>query len=83
MTEEEPWERLGRRVTRASLALPCPEAATHYRLPASVALAEVARQVGRPAAPPPDAARPAFDRALELLPEAGGEIVYLEDLTAY
>lgn len=82
---EEDWQRLGRVVRYVHLELPSPAFDYRYRLPASIALAEVARQVGRRAFAPPRPQRPglAYDRALALLMEAQGEVLDLEDLAAY
>ncbi len=54
--EPDGWERLGKRVTLATLDLPSLTQHYRYRLAASIALSEVARQLGhstgvRPAAP--------------------------------
>ena len=54
--EREEWDRLGRAVKFVHLDLPCAEFIYHYRLIATIALAEVARQVGQWARPAP--ARP-------------------------
>jgi hypothetical protein len=82
--DAEPWDRLGARVRFAHLGLPershCP-----YRLHASIALAEAARQVGQrerlPGRPP--RAEPLYDRALTVLAAEAGETVDLEELGAY
>lgn len=82
--DAEPWDRLGARVRFTHLGLPeqppCP-----YRLTASIALAEAARQVGQrerlPGRPP--RAEPMYDRALTVLAAEAGETVDLEELGAY
>jgi hypothetical protein len=57
----------------------------HYRLMATIALAEISRQVGRrPAAKVRPAARPPiYDHQLGRLAEAAGEIVRLDELADY
>jgi len=80
----ETWHRLGRHIEFAHLQLPTSEFPYHYRLPATIALAEISRQVGRRAAKaPPSARRPIYDHALERLAQAAGEIVPFEDLLKY
>ena len=81
----EDLSRFGGQVDFAHLRLPTSEFPYHYRLVASVALAEIARQVGRrptvkvPAGPRP----PIYDSALEELAETSGEMVRMEDLGDY
>ena len=81
----EDWSRFGNRADFAHLQLPTTEFPYHYRLVASVALAEIGRHVGRgstvkvPAGPRP----PIYDSALEELAVTSGEIVGLEDLADY
>jgi hypothetical protein len=82
----ERWDRLGRTVRFVYLDLPCRDFAYHYRLIATVALAEVARQVGRrarPEATPPVRHEPFYDRSLAVLAQERGETVLLEDLVCY
>jgi hypothetical protein len=60
--------------------------AYHYRLPATIALAETARQVGQRA--PASGRRPAreepsYDKALQTVAGTVGEEVLLEDLMGY
>jgi tRNA G18 (ribose-2'-O)-methylase SpoU len=84
--EREEWDRLGRAVKFVHLDLPCGDFTYHYRLIATIALAEVARQVGqraRPAPARPRRAGPLYDSSLKLLMEERGEVVYLEDLEGY
>jgi len=84
--EEEDWERLGRSVELVHLDLPARDFVYHYRLIASIALAETARQVGRK---PREVGRergrrrPVYEKALQALLEERGELVFLEDLEAY
>jgi hypothetical protein len=81
----ETWTRLGKEVEFAHLQIPASEFQYHYRLTATIALAEISRQVGRrPAAKVPRAGRPPFyDLRLASLAEAAGQIVSLEDLVDY
>ena len=59
--------------------------AYHYRLIATIALAEVSRQVGRrPVKKLPPAARPPiYDLRLARLAEAAGHLVGLDELMKY
>ena len=82
----ERWDRLGREVRFVHLDLPAREFVYHVRLIATIALAEVARQVGqraRPAIARPRRTEPLYDRALRLLAGEQGETVFLEDLESY
>ena len=83
----EDWQRLGRVVRSVHLDLPRQDFAYHYRLIATIALAEVARQVEGPARAagrtPPRGTEPLYDRALAVLDAARGETVYLDDLGEY
>jgi tRNA G18 (ribose-2'-O)-methylase SpoU len=84
--DQEDWERLGKRVRFVQLDAPAAEFAYRYRLVATIALAEVARQVGqRPRVPLVRAARERviYDRALALLAAEVGEVVYLDELGDY
>lgn len=82
--EREDWERLAREVVFVRLEAPARTYVYHYRLIASILLAEIARQVGRavPAAARPRHA-PIYDRTLELLDTELGETVFLDDLDLY
>jgi len=81
----EDWSRCGRQAEFAHLQVPKLDFNYHYRLLATIALAEISRQVGRrpparvPAAPRP----PIYDHKLANLADAAGEIVALEDLLSY
>lgn len=69
----------------AHLQLPSNDFISHYRLAATIALAEISRQVGRQptvkvlTAPRP----PIYDHAVEQLAEATGELIGLDDLRRY
>jgi hypothetical protein len=80
------WNRLGQQVRFVHLDLPRHDFAYHYRLIASIALAEAARQVGQAARTPVGRVKrqgPSYESALSLLPAEAGEIVYLEGLSRY
>jgi hypothetical protein len=81
----ETWRRMAPQVEVAALQFPAAEFTYHYRLAATVALAEISRQVGRRSAAKPAPARrpPIYDHALEQLAEASGEIVCFADLLKY
>src|SRR5207237_2868223 len=81
----EDWSRFGRQVDFAHLQLPNADFTYHYRLVATIALAEISRQVGRrPTVKAPTAPRPPiYDHAMEELAEAAGELVSIEDLMGY
>ena len=81
----ETWSRLGKEVEFAQLQIPATEFHYHYRLTASIALAEISRQVGRrPTVKVPPAPRPPlYDHRLARLAEAAGQIVSLEELADY
>ena len=81
----ETWSRLGKEVEFAHLQMPATNFHYHYRLPATIALAEISRQVGRrPTAKVPPAQRPPiYDHRLARLAEAVGQIVSLEELLDY
>jgi hypothetical protein len=81
----EDWSRLGKEVEFAHLELPAGEFTYHFRLIATIALAEMSRQVGRrPAVKVAPAPRPPiYDHALGRSAAAAGEVVRLEDLMGY
>jgi hypothetical protein len=84
--ESEPWRRLGKKVTYVHADVPVPSAPYHFRLPATIALAEAARQTGWPArkpARPPKRHEPFFEHALKMADVKKGEVVHLEDLYGY
>jgi hypothetical protein len=84
-TAAEDWSRFGRQVEFAHLQLPNADFTYHYRLVATIALAEISRQVGRrPVVKVPTAPRPPiYDHAIEKLAGAVGEFVSLDDLLRY
>lgn len=82
--ETEDWSRIGRQVTFAHIEVPGAHYRYHYRLTASIALAEVARQLGRTAGerrPPPRGMR--YEMAVPLFDSAAGELVPWSDLQDY
>ena len=83
--QAESWVRLGHTVRFAHLGLPDDVPALRYRALASIAMAEVARQVGRasPGSRSGMTRGPRYDRALELIAGLAGEDVPYADLLAY
>ena len=81
----ETWSRFGKEVEFAHLQITATNIPYHYRLPATIALAEISRQVGRrPKVKLPPALRPPiYDHRLAHLAEAMGQLVDLEDLMNY
>jgi tRNA G18 (ribose-2'-O)-methylase SpoU len=77
--DQEDWDRLARRVRFGSLDLRTESADFPYRLTASIALAEIARQVGFPSGGRPGR-RPRFPSELELEPVGEAETVHLDEL---
>jgi hypothetical protein len=82
---DQDWGHLGVPVHMVRLELPGGSRPYHYRLIASIALAEVARQVGRR---PDDHGRaprsePIYGRTLRLLDKTQGETVAHAELLAY
>lgn len=83
--EEETWERLGQNVQFVSLGVPAKTFPYHYRLVATVTMAEIARQVGRrpPGIPKPRRKYPVYDRLLQVALDLEGEDIWLEELMDY
>jgi hypothetical protein len=80
---ETDWKRFGRSVEFARVELPEHSFNYHYRLIATIGLAEIARQVGvRAFKAPPAPRRPAYEFALEA-GEPSGELISFEELLAY
>jgi len=81
----ETWARSGKKVTVARIDAPAEQFPYHYRLVATIALAEAARQIGRPAPGTDRSGRrgPSYDSALDLLDQERGEEVDLADLALY
>ncbi len=84
--EREDWSRFAGDVRLVHLSVPGKDFPYHYRLVASIALAEVARQVGQQARPSRGRAtrrEPFYDYSMKLLSDDLGETVFLEDLDNY
>lgn len=84
--EREDWNRFASDVRHVQLSVPRKDFPYHYRLVASIALAEVARQVGQQARSSRGRARrrePLYDHSMKLLSDDLGETVFLEDLDSY
>lgn len=82
----EDWERLGSHVSFAQISVPAAEYVYHYRLFASIVLAEAARQIGqRSVAQRGRAARQGliYDSSLAVLSNELGEEGSLADLEIY
>jgi len=81
----EEWQRLGKEVEFAQLQIPMAEFTYHYRLSATIALAEVSRQVGRrpEAKGPPPLRPPIYDHHLASMAEAVGDLIHLDNLIDY
>jgi tRNA G18 (ribose-2'-O)-methylase SpoU len=80
------WQRFGRQITFVTLDVPHRPAVRQYRLDATIALAEAARQIGRPptgVAKQRPSPAPRYDRVLRPRVPDLGEIVYLEELERY
>jgi tRNA G18 (ribose-2'-O)-methylase SpoU len=78
------WERLGRSVRFVHLDLPNQSFPYRYRLIASIALAEVARQVGRKIESRTTGRSDLrYGSSLDLLTETNGEVISLNELAVY
>lgn len=83
--EDEVWEHYGRQITFGYVDTPVENFTYHYRLLATVVMAEISRQVGQrlPGVHKPRRPAPIYDRALELASVEIGEYVWLDDLLDY
>ncbi len=84
--DKEDWNRLGRHVQFVHLDLPRSDYVYHYRLIASIVMAEVARQVGerfRKLLKEQRPRRPFYGKAISTAMLETGEWVLLEDLAGY
>jgi tRNA G18 (ribose-2'-O)-methylase SpoU len=81
----EDWQRLGNVVTFAHIVTAEASFAYHFRLPATITLAEIARQVGQSARTVAGRTRrgPVYEHSLTFTDDGRGETVFLEDLKAY
>ena len=79
------WSRFSPNIKFAHPSLPKTDFPYHYRLVATIALAEISRQVGRPATakPTPVPPPPIYDYALGKIAEVSGQLIALEDLASY
>ncbi len=81
---EQDLQRLGSAVRFVHLDVPREKFVYHYRIIVTIALAEIARQVGTRARRGRGRPRqPVYDRSLRLLMTEEGETVFLDDLEAY
>jgi tRNA C32,U32 (ribose-2'-O)-methylase TrmJ len=81
----EEWLRLGKEAEFAQLQVPVAEFPYHFRLSATIALAEVSRQLGRrptTKAPPP-LRPPIYDHRLASVADDVGEPIHLDNLIDY
>ena len=81
--EAERWERVASKVSFARIELPGENFKYHFRHLASIAMAEISRQVGQKAPWKPSRQEPLYESSLKLLAEEKGELVSLEDLDEY
>ena len=83
--EDEAWKRFGREVKFAYVDTRVDDFPYHYRILATLTMAEISRQVGRqlPGVRKPSRPAPIYDRALELISGQVGEDVWLDDLLDY
>lgn len=82
----EDWQRLGNKVQFVKIELPVAQFNYHYRLLASIALAEVSRQVGTKTmlrVARRSRQGPVYESAMAVLLGHHGEAVYLEDLSEF
>jgi tRNA G18 (ribose-2'-O)-methylase SpoU len=78
------WSRFGPDIKFAHLSLANTEFPYHYRLVATIALAEISRQVGRRAAKVPAGPRPPiYDYNLGKIAGTAGELIALDDLMSF
>jgi hypothetical protein len=81
----EDWSRFGPAIKFAHVPMPNADSSYHYRLVATIALAEISRQVGRrPTTKAPTPPRPpVYDYNLGKLAGAAGELITMEELARY
>ena len=82
----EDWSRYGANVQFVRIEVPSSNYVYRYRLFASIALAEIARQVGQKSAARisrPGRQGPVYESSLQVLSESRGEEVSLADLEVY
>lgn len=81
--EAERFERVATKISYARIELPVSSFKYHFRHLASIAMAEISRQVGHKAPWKPSRQEPLYESSLRLLAEERGESVFLEDLEEY
>ncbi len=82
----EDWSRFATKVQFVRIEVPSSDYVYRYRLFASIALAEIARQVGQKSAARitrPGRQGPVYESSLQVIAETHGEEVFLEDLEVY
>lgn len=80
---QQDWSRLARKVTVASLGWPAPPSVAAYRLSASIAMAECARQVGRDAVGHARRGSQRYRMELPLHPGPASEVISVVELMNY
>lgn len=80
---QQDWSRLARKVTVASLGWPAPPSVAAYRLSASIAMAECARQVGRDAVGHAMRGLQRYRIELPLHPGPASEVISVVELMNY
>ncbi len=83
--DAEDWSHLGKEVRFIHLDLPTTAFVYHYRLTATIALAEIARQVGQRTRPSRAGSRrePFYDSSIILQDQIAGETIFLDELECY
>ncbi len=81
--ESENWQRVAEKITFGQIEIPAHSFHYHYRHLASIALAEISRQVGQKALWKPTKQDPIYESSLLLMSQEKGEAVFLEDLDEY
>ncbi len=83
--DEENWARLGQSVRFAYLDIPVHEYTYHFRLIATIAMAEISRQVGRrlPGRRIRKRRPPIYEKSFDVASDMDVEDVWLDDLVEY
>jgi hypothetical protein len=81
--EAERFDRVAGKISWAKIELPVSSFKYHFRHLASIAMAEISRQVGQKTPWKPSRQEPLYESSLRLLAEEQGESVFLEDLEDY
>jgi tRNA G18 (ribose-2'-O)-methylase SpoU len=80
------WNRFARQIEFVRLQIRVDSTHGHYRVPATIAMAEATRQIGvRPRAKgvPPASRRPSYEMAMPMLAGHPGELVHFAELVNY